>query len=127
MKQKANASCVDSERGNNALKKKKEKKRTSEKRNNVSILVVCKWPDIFAGYDLSFLCLSAKQQLHRAVNSEPSPEICHAQRLSCLLGRKSHFDDAVDCFFGSVLVAGARVDGVLALVLLEDCASGAGG
>lgn len=72
-------------------------------------------------------CLSAKQQLHRAVNSEPRPEIRHTQGISCLLGRKTHFYDAVNRFLGSVFVAGARVDGVLALVLLEDCASGTGG
>lgn len=63
--------------------------------------------------------LATQQQLHRAIHPQPIPRIRNPQRLSRLVSRKPHLDNAMDSFPRRVLIRWGVEDIDLRRMLVE--------
>ena len=64
--------------------------------------------------------LATQQQLHRAIHPQPIPRIRNPQRLSRLVSRKPHLDNAMDSFPRRVLIRWGVEDIDLRWMLVGD-------
>lgn len=64
--------------------------------------------------------LPAQQQLHCSINPQSITSIGDSERLPGLIGSEAHLDDAINCFFCSVLMRWAIKNMDLCRMLVED-------